>query len=146
MSETTRKITATFEDGASYTVTHSSYTDEEFLAAVPAVLTELHGEATISSVEEIPVLEGEKIWKFFWDCGRMGNLEGTFVATEDFVNTEFIGQHVYFGEILGKHSEIHGTLDPEDFSVISEDPEAVANFKNTVVATGVVPWDYMEED
>ena len=49
------------------------------------------------------------LFKMDFDCGRMGNLEGVFITdTEDveyLVNNKI---SVYFGEVLGKHSEISG--------------------------------------
>lgn len=51
------------------------------------------------------------LFKMDFDCGRMGNLEGVFIAdTEDveyLVNNKI---SVYFGEVLGKHSEISGCV------------------------------------
>lgn len=54
-----------------------------------------------------------KLWKFSWDCGRGGNVESVFVADGDEVRNA-IGKEVYFGEILGKHSEVYGTLEATD--------------------------------
>ena len=50
------------------------------------------------------------LWKFHWDCGRAGDVEGLFIATEEEVEN-LIGSEVYFGEILGKHSEVYGTVE-----------------------------------
>lgn len=50
------------------------------------------------------------LWRFFWDCGRQGEIEGLFVATEEEVDN-IIGEFVDFGEILGKNSEIYGTIE-----------------------------------
>jgi hypothetical protein len=64
------------------------------------------------------------LWKFEWDCGRNGSLEGLFVATEESV-TEIIGQQVSFGEVLGKHSDIYGTIDKEDIEKVNLDTDIV---------------------
>lgn len=66
----------------------------------------------------------KRLYQFFWDCGRMGEVDGLFIAEESEVNS-FIGKQVYFGEILGKHSEIYGTLDSDDLTVLSEDQEKI---------------------
>lgn len=66
-----------------------------------------------------------KLYKFFWDYGRMGDVEGLFVADTEQVEAA-IGSAVYFGEILGKHSEIYGDLGYEDLEIISDDPEKIA--------------------
>lgn len=51
--------------------------------------------------------------------GRMGSLDGLFVCTtEEFEN--IIGKEIYFGEVLGKHSEIYGTVTEENFKVVSD--------------------------
>lgn len=58
--------------------------------------------------------------RFHWDCGRMGDVEGIFVTTKEILERNY-GKRVYFGEILGKHSEVYGTLDRKDITVESED-------------------------
>lgn len=58
--------------------------------------------------------------EFFWDCGRMGDVIGLFVTTQKDLD-EAYGKEVYFGEILGKHSDVYGTFEEKDIKVISED-------------------------
>lgn len=65
-----------------------------------------------------------KLYSFYWDCGRMGDLEGLFVADSDEI-TKIINKEISFGEVLGKHSEISGTLEEEDLVVLSEDQEKI---------------------
>ena len=65
-----------------------------------------------------------KLYSFFWDCGRMGDVEGLFIAEESEVDAA-IGSEVYFGEILGKHSNIRGTLSSEDLKVISDEQDKI---------------------
>jgi hypothetical protein len=69
------------------------------------------------------------LWKFYWSCGRMGDLEGLFVATEDEVKNA-ANKEVYFGEVLGKHSEIYGTLEEKDIEKVDLDSETVNQVKN----------------
>lgn len=52
------------------------------------------------------------LWDFYLDYGRMGELEGTFEATEEEVETA-IGKTVWWSEELGKHSEDEFTLTRE---------------------------------
>jgi hypothetical protein len=47
--------------------------------------------------------------KFYWDCGRNGDVEGLFITTKKELKYA-IGKQIYFGEILGKHSEVYGIL------------------------------------
>lgn len=76
----------------------------------------------------------DKLYKFHWYCGRMGDVEGVFVADEDVV-TKCIGRFCYLGEVLGKHSEVRGTLDAEDMTVLTDDQDFIAK----AVDFGLVP-------
>ena len=88
----------------------------------------------------------KKLFKFYWDCGRMGELEGLFVATQEEVD-RVIDKEIYFGEVLGKHSDIYGTLEASDLQIIPIDESAV----NAIVAvtgatiSGYNPLAYYEE-
>lgn len=86
-----------------------------------------------------------KLWRFYWDCGRQGAVEAVFVATQAEIDAA-LGSAVYFGEILGKHSDVHGQLDAEDLTLLSDDPALVALFREHVGSTGHSPLDYLEED
>lgn len=86
------------------------------------------------------------LYSFFWDCGRMGEVEGLFVSDKKIVENN-IGREVYFGEILGKHSEVVGTLDEEDVTIISEDQEKIdwlVGIMGHVTISGFNPLEYME--
>jgi hypothetical protein len=67
----------------------------------------------------------------------MGNIEGLFVAEEDEVKAA-IGKHVYFGEILGKHSEICGDIDADEIVALTDDQD----FIDKAIACNVVPTGY----
>jgi len=77
------------------------------------------------------------LWKFHWYT-RGGAVESYFVATREEVESK-IGQSIYFGEILGKHSEVGGTLDKEDLTEISEDQEFIEKFVELIGYTGYNP-------
>lgn len=89
----------------------------------------------------------KKLYKFYWDCSRQGSVEGLFVADESEV-VEVIGKTVYFGEALGKHSDINGTLEAGDFTVVTDDQDfstkLVAVIGHTTVS-GHNPLSYLEE-
>ena len=53
-----------------------------------------------------------------------------------------VGKDVYFGEILGKHSEVYGTIEEGEITLESDDPLVVKN----AVESGYNPLDYLEED
>jgi hypothetical protein len=78
------------------------------------------------------------VYKFHWGCGRAGDLEGVFVADDKEVQ-EVIGEEVYFGEVLGKHSEIYGTLDEEDITLISTDEKVVKLVEEYKLSMGFNP-------
>lgn len=61
---------------------------------------------------------------FHWDCGRMGDVEGLFVTTREELAAGY-GKSVYFGEILGKHSEVYGFLEEKDITIESDDEEFI---------------------
>lgn len=64
----------------------------------------------------------KKLYKFLWECGREGNVEGLFVAGDEELY-RMIGRRVYFGEILGKHSEVEGILGSDDLTILSDDQD-----------------------
>lgn len=93
-------------------------------------------------------METEKyLWKFGWDCGRQGEVKGLFVATESEINN-IIGKPVYFGEILGKHSEIYGTIDDGEITKMDLDSETVEKVAAILGETwsGYNPLHYLNED
>ena len=75
----------------------------------------------------------------------MGNLSSVFVATDTQV-AEAIGKEIYFGEVLGKHSDIHGPLAASDVTLASDDPAAVAIVESLKLCSGRNPLDYIDED
>ena len=87
------------------------------------------------------------IYEFYWDCGRMGDLDGLFIAEQSDVEAA-IGKEVYFGEVLGKHSEIYGTLAKEDLTVKSVDQNFIAQFEAIMgegTISGYNPLEYLPE-
>lgn len=72
----------------------------------------------------------KKLYNFYWDCGSSGELDGLFIATEDDVKS-LIGKEIHFGEILGKHSDIHGILGEDDFAVMSTDSALIEDLQRT---------------
>lgn len=81
-----------------------------------------------------------------WGWGfRGGVVEGLFVTTQSELNKAF-GQEVYFGEILGKHSEVEGVLEEHEFEIISTDKAFVEQFQSIVGYFGYNPLDYISEE
>lgn len=90
----------------------------------------------------------KKLYEFNWDCGRMGDLNGLFIADEADV-AAIVGKEIYFGEVLGKHSEISGTLDDEDLTVKSDDQDFITKFIEIMgegTISGYNPLDYYDPE
>lgn len=85
------------------------------------------------------------IYRFHWCCGRQGDLHGLFLADSDVIE-QSIGKHVYFGDVLGKHSEVEDTLDSGDVSLVSDDPNDVAVFDRLKLSTGFNPLSYIGDE
>lgn len=83
-------------------------------------------------------------YRFLWDVRRMGVVEGVFIADSSEVDA-CLGKRVYFGEILGKHSEIYGTLGKEDLAVLTQDPGEIELIERLKLTSGYNPLDYIEE-
>ncbi len=88
----------------------------------------------------------KKLWKFRWDCRGMGEVEGLFVADDQQIE-DAVGKRVYFGEILGKHSDVYGTLDYLDLTVLSIDQDFIGKCESIegLLPQGYNPLDYLEE-
>lgn len=85
------------------------------------------------------------IYKFHFDCGRMGSLDGLFCALKSDV-VKIIGKEVYFGEVLGKHSEVYGTIEADDLKLVTDDQEVVDLFLENNLGSGFDPFDYLNEE
>lgn len=74
----------------------------------------------------------------------MGDLEGLFIADETEVNAA-IGEHLYFGEVLGKHSEIEGTFEEGEARILNIPEETVVILENELGSTlsGFNPLQYL---
>lgn len=85
-----------------------------------------------------------KLYKFYWDCGRQGFIDGIFAATDE-EYSKLIGSHIYFGEALGKHSDIHGEMEEEDVVMLTDDQDFIDKaIKFGLVPCGYNPLEYIE--
>lgn len=83
------------------------------------------------------------IYKFSLDCGRMGDLKGVFIATDQQVNILIRSKiEVYFGEILGKHSEVWGKVEKKHIKLLTEDLTAIEVVEKYDLTNGINPFDY----
>ena len=89
----------------------------------------------------------KKLYRFKWDFGRMGELDGIFTA-EDYDLENLFGKNIYFGEVLGKHSEIYGILKKDDIEVLSDDEGFIDEFRENLgegTISGFNPLDHLDE-
>lgn len=86
------------------------------------------------------------IYKFHIDCGRMGDLDGVFSAdSEDVQKLIDSGKEVYFGEVLGKHSEVIKVIKAEHLEQITTDAKFIELFDTYGLSNGFNPFDYLED-
>ena len=87
------------------------------------------------------------LYSFYVDCGRQGSLDGLFIATQEEVD-KAIGKEMYFGEVLGKHSDVQGTLEAHEITLVSSDQDKVEwllGLLGTCVS-GFNPLEYISQD
>lgn len=78
---------------------------------------------------------------------RAGNLSGIFVANRQSVQAWLsVGCELYFGEVLGKGSNVGGKIGEGDIKLITEDSHAVEIFEKHNLQTGYNPFDYLPEE
>ena len=83
------------------------------------------------------------LYKFSTDCGRMGSLEGLFIDTKERVDKLISsGIEVYFGEVLGKHSEIFGAINKDDITLITDDKNVMKALEKVSIDSGHNPFEY----
>lgn len=83
------------------------------------------------------------IYKLNFDCGRQGSLTGTFVAEKKWVDVLVKHQiEVYWGEVLGKHSEVYGPITDPEITMVSDDPATVKTFEDNELSSGYNPFEY----
>lgn len=85
--------------------------------------------------------------RFFWDCGRMGDVDGLFVTTKADLARAY-DKRVNFGEILGKHSDVSGTLERSDIEIVSEDQIFIEQLTHLLGnhLSGHNPLDYIRDE
>ena len=90
-----------------------------------------------------------KLYRFGVDFGRMGDLEGLFLADESAVKA-LIGEVVYFGECLGKHSDIDLIIEEGMIVEVTDDQDFIRKclfyFGGINTISGYNPFDYYDPD
>lgn len=88
------------------------------------------------------------LFKFYWDCGRQGHIEGLFISTEEDVSNKLIDKEINFGEVLGKHSEVHGIIESSDISIIYISKEALDELEFIIgdTVSGYNPFNHLKDE
>lgn len=82
--------------------------------------------------------------------GRMGSLSASFVCKEEEYK-DMLGREIYFGEALGKHSDVTGRLNEDTLTILLKEEdvgEKVMGIIDSAVFTGVASRlfdDYYEQ-
>ena len=90
-------------------------------------------------------MSDKAVYKYYVDCGRMGDISSVFVASKERVKAT-MGKTIYFGEVLGKHSEIYGPLEEHEITMVTDDPAVVSLFEEHKLDTGLNPLNYIQEE
>jgi len=86
------------------------------------------------------------LYRFEYDFGRSGELSGLFVADHSDIE-DIMGKRIYFGEVLGKHSEVWiDSFDESCIELLTEDEDFIDKFIRFGLTTGFNPIDYAPED
>ena len=82
------------------------------------------------------------LFKMNFDCGRNGNLEGVFISDTD--DVKYLVKNnisVYFGEVLGKHSDVSGCVDKSEITMITTDENVISVVFEHGLESGYNPFD-----
>ncbi len=83
------------------------------------------------------------IYRLKFDCGRQGELNGIFIAEKAKVKVLLENKiEVYWGEVLGKHSEVYGPLDDGELVEVSDNVEAIKIIEELGLENGYNPFEY----
>lgn len=83
------------------------------------------------------------IFRLHIDCGRQGDLEGVFISTQAMVDKLIESKtEVYWGEVLGKHSEVYGAVEKDEIEFLTDNEEAIKVIEDYGLETGYNPFDY----
>lgn len=53
---------------------------------------------------------------------------------------------VYFGEVLGKHSEVYGPIDGNEIKFVSNDPLVIKTVVDNNLCFGFNPFHYLDDN
>lgn len=82
------------------------------------------------------------------DCGRNGHVDGMFVCDKEELG-KLYNRKIYFGEILGKHSDVRLDFTEDDFVIHTDDQEFITKLTGYVGGqhiSGYNPLHFLPED
>lgn len=83
------------------------------------------------------------LYKMNIDFGRMGELSGVFISTTEEVEELLADtRQIYFGEVLGKHSEVIFKVESKHLHLISTDPTVIDIVETHELENGYNPLNY----
>lgn len=83
------------------------------------------------------------VYKLNLNCGRMGDLQGVFIAKKSFVEHLIKSEiQVYFGEVLGKHSEIYGKVEESEIELVTDEQLVIDVIEKHGLENGYNPFHY----
>jgi len=83
------------------------------------------------------------LYKYSADCGRMGTLEGLFIDTKQRIDYLIQSDiEVYFGEVLGKHSEVFGEVEAHEIEFVTSEPKVIEVIEEFKLQNGFNPMGY----
>jgi len=89
----------------------------------------------------------EALYRFDVSFRRGGKLSGIFIAKkEDVDNLIKNSTTVWFGEILGKHSEIVLDMEDDMFTMLTDEQNVLDIVRKYNLENGYNPFDYIEEE
>lgn len=90
-----------------------------------------------------------KLWKFSEDYCRCGDAEGLFIASEEEVDRFLDKRTVFFGEVLGKHSEVDVYFEKGknlySLNVSTSTVLELLNSLNKRCISGLYPFQYISQ-
>lgn len=87
----------------------------------------------------------KSLYKYYYECGRQGELVGVFVATEEEIE-RLKGVTVDFGEVLGKHSDVSDEDVLSHISIVTSDQDFLNHAEELQISldSGINPLDYLD--
>lgn len=83
------------------------------------------------------------VYKLKVRVGRQGDLNGLFIAKKNHVKLLLENNlEIYFGEVLGKHSEVYGELEEKEIIFISDSKDVIDVIETHHLENGFNPFDY----